>query len=365
MKRGGRGRARLAHAPDTPRCLEKERGRLATDLFLVSSAWPSDSLARVVPPSCARGVLPAPAITPDRDDLLVTFPEWRPRQPAHRLVPSLSALGPSPLGFRFELSAFAAGAWSPWIAGATVGRAGFAAGTTRSATLVCEIDEFIANPPAERVRMVLRANADGPAASLSPWCASLSSWSPGGEESLGAGGARLVVPALSQMEEDATIRHRVCSPTCVAMVLGYYGRRVAVADLAREMFQPELDIYGVWPAAIRAAGRLGIGGYVLRFPDWGAAAWCLERGMPVIASVRYGPGELSDAAIAETTGHLLVLTGYAGDDVFVNDPAAPRASEVVRRYRLDELRRVWLTRSGIGYVLFGATASPRDAPPRR
>jgi hypothetical protein len=149
------------------------------------------------------------------------------------------------------------------------------------------------------------------------------------------------------------------------MVLGYYGRRVAVADLAREMFQPELDIYGVWPAAIRAAGRLGIGGYLLRFPDWGAAAWCLDRGMPVIASVRYGPGELSDAAIAETTGHLLVLTGYAGDDVFVNDPAAPRASEVARRYRLDELRRVWLTRSGIGYVLFGTTASPRDLAPGR
>jgi len=50
MKRGGRGRARLAHAPDTPRCFEKERGRLPTDLFLVSSAWPSDSLARGVPP---------------------------------------------------------------------------------------------------------------------------------------------------------------------------------------------------------------------------------------------------------------------------------------------------------------------------
>jgi hypothetical protein len=89
------------------------------------------------------------------------------------------------------------------------------------------------------------------------------------------------------MEEDAAIRHRVCSPTCVAMVLAYHGYRVAVADLAREMLQPELDLYGVWPAAIRAASRRGVGGYLLRFPDWAAAAWCLERGMPVIASVRY------------------------------------------------------------------------------
>ena len=84
---------------------------------------------------------------------------------------------------------------------------------------------------------------------------SLSSWSPGGDWASDAGRVRLVVPALSQMEEDAAIRHRVCSPTCVAMVLAYHGRPVAVADLAREMFQPELDIYGVWPAAIRAASN--------------------------------------------------------------------------------------------------------------
>jgi len=329
---------------------------LPTDLFLAASAWPSDSLARVVPPSCDRGVVPAPSVTADGGYLVVTFPEWRPRQPAHRLLPAFGELGENALGFRFELSAFAAGAWSPWVAGATVGRARFADSVGRSETLVCEIDEFIANPPAERVRVVLRASGDGPGSPLAaPWCASLSAWSPGTEGLSAADGARLVVPAFSQMEEADAIRQRVCSPTCVAMVLAYYGTRAAVADLAREMLQPELDLYGVWPAAIRAASRRGIGGYLLRFPDWAAAAWCLERGMPVIASVRYGAGELTGAAIAETSGHLLVLTGYAGGDVFVNDPAAPRASEVTRRYRLDELRRAWLARSGVGYVLFAPT----------
>jgi hypothetical protein len=299
----------------------------------------------------------APAAVANGDGQCVTFPEWRPRAPAHRVVPALSALGESPRGFRFELSTFAAGTWSPWIVGATVGRARFAEGAARSETLVCEIDEFIANPPAERIRLVLRASADGAGSSLGArWCVSLSAWSPGPETPLEAGGARLVVPALSQMEEDAAIRHRICSPTCVAMVLGYHGHQVAVADLAREMFQPELDLYGVWPAAIRAAGRRGVGGYLLRFPDWAAAAWCLERGLPVIASVRYGAGELAGAAIGETSGHLLVLTGHDGGDVFVNDPAAPRAADVARRYRLDELRRVWLGHSGIGYVLFGAPA---------
>jgi hypothetical protein len=148
------------------------------------------------------------------------------------------------------------------------------------------------------------------------------------------------------------------------MVLAYYGARVDLAALAREIFHPGLDRFGVWPAAIVAAARRGLAGYLLRFPDWASAAWCLERGMPVIASVRYGAGELAGAAIAETTGHLLVLTGWEGGEVLVNDPAAATAGEVARRYPLDGLRRVWLARAGIGYVLFRPPTSPSGRSPQ-
>ena len=41
----------------------------------------------------------------------------------------------------------------------------------------------------------------------------------------------LAVPARSQMEEDERIRHRVCSPTSVAMVLEYLGMRVETRAL--------------------------------------------------------------------------------------------------------------------------------------
>jgi hypothetical protein len=67
--------------------------------------------------------------------------------------------------------------------------------------------------------------------------------------------------------------------------------------------------------------------------------------------VRYDAGELSGAAAAETPGHLVVITGWERDEVLVNDPAAPLAAGVPRRYRRDELTRVWLERSGMAYVL--------------
>jgi hypothetical protein len=331
-----------------------------TDLFLAASAWSSESLAGAVPPSCYRGIDRAPSPQADGDDVVIVLPEWRPREPAHRLVPAFS-IGGGVQGFRFELSTFAAGAWSPRVAGAAIGPDRFPAAPARTETLAAEIDEFVATPPAERVRLVLRVGAaDLGALRGSPWLVSLSAWSPSAPAPAPvASGAELAVPAFSQMEEDSAIRGRICSPASVAMVLAYYGARVPVADLAREIFHAELDLYGVWPAAVSAAGRRGVAGFLLRFPDWAAAAWCLERGVPIIASVRYGAGELTGAAIAQTSGHLLVLTGYAGGEVLVNDPAAPTAAEVRRRYRRAELERVWLERAGIGYVLFAPPAGHR------
>src|SRR6185436_10023061 len=71
--------------------------------------------------------------------------------------------------------------------------------------------------------------------------------------------------------------------------------------------------------------------------------------LPVIASVRYGAGELTSAAVPATSGHLIVVTGLDGADALVNDPAAPTAATVPRRYKISELSRVWLERTGVGY----------------
>lgn len=311
---------------------------------------------------------PVPVPRVEGAEAVVDVPEWRPRRPARHLVPAFSALAPASFGFRFEVSAQAGRTWSPWVGGAAIGEARFGPIAQRADGLVADIDEFRASGPVDAVRLRLRVSAADPRALFAaPWLVSCSAWD--GEAATtdrgpGGGRARLAVPAVSQMETDEPIRRRICSPASVAMVLAYYGAPVDVAALAREIFHPGLDRYGVWPAAIVAAARHGLAGYLLRFPDWASAAWCLEHGMPVIASVRYGAGELPGAAISETTGHLLVLTGWEGDGVLVNDPAAATVGEVARRYPLDALCRVWLGRAGVGYVLFRPPTFPSARSPR-
>ena len=323
---------------------------MTTDLFLAAAGLDSLALERAAPPACLRSIDPAPIAVRDGRDTLLMLPTWTPRQPATHLLPSFAPLGEGPVAFRFELSAYTEGDWSGWTASTTIGAAEFAPLPAAVPPLTCEVDVFRAVPAVRAVRLRVRVQA----AESGRWLVGLSA-ADDAPTDLRPGTlkpARLDVPALSQMEADATLGPRLCSPTSVAMVLGYWRRDASPSALAAEMFHTDLDIYGVWPAAIRAAAARGLAGYLLRFPDWATARWCLERGVPVVASVRYAAGELTGAAVAATAGHLLVLVGVEGDTVLVNDPAAPTAATVPRRYRADEFGRVWLARGGVGYVLF-------------
>ena len=329
---------------------------MTTGLWAAVAGVSDVVVTAAIPPACRRGL--DRATTTIRDDqALVETPVWAVAGATH-LVPSFSALTDAPFSVRLEITARVGGAWSPWVAGVGLGPAPFAP-LPDASPLAVDVDVFRAQTPVEAVRVRARVQAPAPAAVLdAPWLLTLSAAESGSSAGSLPGaprGAHLAVPALSQMECDERIAHRICSPTCVAMVLEFWRQSVPVPALAAEMFHPGTDLYGVWPAAIMAAGRHGLAGYVLRVPDWDSAAWCLEQGLPVIASVRYGPGELPGAAIAQTTGHLMVLTGVDGHDVLVNDPAAPSAAAVRRRYPLAAFARIWLTRTAIAYVLFPPT----------
>jgi hypothetical protein len=323
-----------------------------TDLFLAGAGFDLSTLPRVAPPACLRGV-DTVAPRPDGDDVVIDCPVWTPRRAASHLLPALSPLAPVPPAFRFELSARTDGAWSPWIATVTLGAAEFPALPSAAGPLTCEVDEVRASPPVAAVRLRIRCRGPLPAA----WLASLSAASARdvGSPPASADAVRLRVPRLTQTGEDPAIALRICSPTSVAMVLGYWDRPATAAAVADAVFHSATDLYGVWPAAIRAAAARGVAGYLLRFPDWPSAAWCLARRIPIIASIRYGAGELVGAAIQATSGHLVVLTGYENGTVLVNDPAAPTLDTVARTYRRDEFARAWLEHSGVGYVLFDPT----------
>jgi hypothetical protein len=337
---------------------------MITNLFVATSGVARGSVEAVIPPACRHPIEVGTAII-NGDEALVETGEWRPRVAARHFVPSLSLLGGASPSFRFELSALSGGHWTPWAATATIGADDCFPRLPAGGPLAVDVDTFTTVEAAHSVRLRLRMR---PAHALSvPWMLALSAcdlavtseWRAGSDGAWSA--PALAVPARSQMEEAPAIRERICSPTSVAMVLEYWRCPVSVAELAAEILDPRLDCYGVWPSAIAAAARRGIPGYLLRFPDWSAAAWCLARGLPIVASLRYERGELQGACAPRTDGHLVVLTGASATHVFVNDPAGETAREVTRAYLREELCAAWLARAGVGYVFFRPEGTPPAA----
>jgi hypothetical protein len=167
---------------------------------------------------------------------------------------------------------------------------------------------------------------------------------------------KLELPTYSQMEV-AEIGRRICSPTCVAMVLSELTKQPTLPlKIANLIYSMSYDMYGIWPAAIYAASRFGVCGLLAYFNNWDQVTKLLDQGIALIISIRYGKGEITNVALerenAEPSGHLIVINGYYDQMLYVLDPAAPTVAQVAREYQRDELTKVWLERAGIAYVLF-------------
>jgi hypothetical protein len=149
-----------------------------------------------------------------------------------------------------------------------------------------------------------------------------------------------------------------CSPTSTSMVLGYWGFmpgdcqprvRAAVAGVYDWIY----DGHGNWPfnTAYAATNLTGSGtpleGYVARFTSLSQAEPWIAAGVPVVMSIAWGKGDLTNPSIASTAGHLLVLVGFdAAGNPIVNDPAGLDNAQVHRTYLRSEFEPLWVKSSG-------------------
>jgi Peptidase_C39 like family len=159
-----------------------------------------------------------------------------------------------------------------------------------------------------------------------------------------------------------------CSPTSTSMVLGYWNRLPTprqyawvnpayrqpwVDYAARSTFAWGYDGAGDWPFNTAYAGRFGLDAFVTRLRSLREAELFIDKGIPLVASISFGPGELDGAPIGSTSGHLLVIRGFTrAGKVIVNDPAAATAARVRRVYRRDQFENAWVDATGgVVYVI--------------
>jgi hypothetical protein len=159
----------------------------------------------------------------------------------------------------------------------------------------------------------------------------------------------LDVPARSQYMPQFPNERGWCSPTSLAMLLAYWGRTLDVPDVAERVRDASYGGTGNWTFNTALAGTLGLHAAVVHLRDLEAAERMIAAGIPLALSFAWEPGQLPNAPIEHTDGHLAVLCGFdATGDPIVNDPA----QHAIRTpYPRAAFERAWRGHGGIAYVV--------------
>ena len=346
---------------------------------------PSDGSAGRVTHTGWRGAALAEGTLDERD---WTSPVVELPFAATELIPSWNA--DTPAGSWVEVflrvcSASDRSDWSPWF---ELGRwardlpaddAAVPARTSvpgqRTAYGVVEVDTLLAGERGGFTAWQLRVRRHGEAslryaatvASAGSPAASVTASRPGR-----AAGTLLDVPPLSQQLHRGHYPQwdgggaSWCAATSLAMVLRFHRRGPSEQDLAwvehphdrddrdvdhaaRGTFDAAYGGCGNWAFGAAYAGSFGLDAFLTRLRDLTEAEALLAQGLPLVASVRHGEGELTGAGYT-TAGHLLVITGITAEgDVACNDPAShgvPDNAQVPVVYDRAEFERAWLLGSG-------------------
>ncbi|MCX7920168.1 MAG: C39 family peptidase [bacterium] len=165
----------------------------------------------------------------------------------------------------------------------------------------------------------------------------------------------LPVPYRSQLYEDKTISWRACHPTSLAMILEYYGTNLPTAEVARCVWDDYNGIYGNWSYNAAFAGTLGYRAWVRYCNGFDEIKKEIAAGHPVILSIAYPKGVLSNAPVKSTNGHIIVCRGFTPQgDPICNDPAAKSEETGHIVYKKEELERAWLTRKAAAIFIHPA-----------
>jgi hypothetical protein len=277
--------------------------------------------------------------------------------PFDNLVGSFSA--DVPPGGELEMSARVRtdAGWSEWHVLGTQDSDGFAsAPPAEDAVASLDVDElklkakataaryrfkFRAGRRPVRLRSIALALTDGtapdapPAFSTGPWV------------------RELAVAPRSQHDEQEKYKHDVCSPTSLAMVLEFWGRRIGTEETALAVRDRASQLFGNWPANTAFAAKSGLDARVARLESLNDLQSEIAAGRPVVVSVAFGEGEMPGAPIRRTDGHLLVVSGFTAEgDVIVDDPAAKGRGQVRRVYPRVPFYKAWRVRKrGLAYLI--------------
>jgi len=161
----------------------------------------------------------------------------------------------------------------------------------------------------------------------------------------------LRVPPISQMQERANIRRRICAPACIAMVLAYHGHEVSLATLAARTRHHPTRLFGVWPANMQSAATYGLSATCVYCNSLERIGALIDYGIPVPTSISYRRGQLPGAPIPSSAGHVLVVRGFSEAHAWVNDPAAKTPDQVPRSYELEDFSRAWKRHHRVIYLL--------------
>ena len=157
----------------------------------------------------------------------------------------------------------------------------------------------------------------------------------------------------SQGDAQEKYKHDICSPTSLAMVLEHWGHKKDLEAVALAAQDRGSMLFGNWPANVAYAGSLGLEGRVARLESLADVEAEIAHGRPVIVSVTFSEGELPNAPIKKTRGHVMVVGGFTPEgDVIAYDPAGKGREGVRRIYARAAFHKVWRGRKrGLAYLI--------------